>query len=249
MLPPHQLWRPSPRQLTLEDTYVHIWSAVLDLPEARARQLAEVCSPEEHARARRFRSEQDKQRFLARRGILRTILSHYGAGAPQHHRFTSTPYGRPALELLSDQPPLDFNTSHSQALFLCAVARNLTVGVDVEYVRAMRDAEQVAARFFALGEYAAWRSLSGQDRLEGFFVCWTRKEAYIKATGEGLTRPLDSFEVSLRPEEPPRLLHDAREPQNVSRFGFHDLRPAAGYVASLAVQGRDASIECWQLDA
>lgn len=249
MLAPDQLWRPPPRQLTLEDTVVHIWSAVLDLPQARTSELAEVCSPEEHARARRFRSEQDKQRFLARRGILRTILSQYGAGPPRHQRFTSTRYGRPALEPLPDQPPLEFNTSHSQALFLCAVARTLTVGVDVEYVRAMRDAEQVAARFFAPGEYAAWRSLSGQDRLEGFFVCWTRKEAYIKATGEGLTRPLDSFEVSPGLEEPPRLLHDARDPQNVSCFGFHNLRPAAGYVASLAVQGRHASIECWQWDA
>ncbi len=113
----------------------------------------------------------------------------------------------------------------------------------------MTDAEQVAAHFFAPGEYATWRSLPATERLDAFFVCWTRKEAYIKATGEGLARPLDSFEVSLRPGEPPRLLHDAHDPQNVARFRFHDLRPAAGYTASLAVQGRDYSIECWQWDA
>ncbi len=243
---PHQLWPPLAGDMTLENDEVHVWSAGLDQPAARVRQLAELCSPEERARAGRFRFQQDQEHFLVRRGILRTILSHYGAGAPQEQQFTRSLNGKPAVERRPDQPPIQFNTSHSHALFLCAVARNVGVGVDVEYMRAILDAEQVAARFFAPGEYVAWRGLSNQDRVEGFFVCWTRKEAYIKATGEGLTRPLDSFEVSLRPGEEVQLLHDAHVPERVSRFGLHDLRPAAGYIGALAVECTHPLIECRQ---
>ncbi|HSH77596.1 MAG TPA: 4'-phosphopantetheinyl transferase superfamily protein [Herpetosiphonaceae bacterium] len=243
---PHQLWRSPAGDMTLDNDEVHVWSACLDQPVARVRRLAELCSPEERARAERFRFQQDQERFLVRRGILRTILSRYGAGAPREQQFTRTLNGKPAVEPLPDQPPIQFNTSHSHALFLCAVARNARVGVDVEYMRPMPDAERVAARFFAPGEFAAWRGLSNQDRVEGFYVCWTRKEAYIKATGEGLARPLDSFEVSLRPGESARLLHDAHDPENVSRYGLYDLRPAAGYIGALAVECSHYSIKCRQ---
>ncbi len=206
----------------------------------------EVCAVNERARAERFHAAQDRKRFLVGRGLLRTILSLYVNKAPQALEFAYGPYGKPSLIASPGESSLQFNVSHSHALFLCAVARDLHVGIDIEYVRAMPDAAQITARFFSPWEYAAWHGLRATDRLESFFASWTRKEAFIKATEAGLSRPLDSFSVAVSAQEPARLLDVADDPETLVRFSIQDLPPIAGYKAALAVESKDWILECWE---
>src|SRR5207244_11453763 len=120
------------------------------------------------------------------------------------------------------------------------------VGIDLEYIRAEVADEPIAERFFASREIAALIGLPAPLRAEGFFNCWTRKEAYIKARGEGLTIPLDAFEVSLAPEEPAALLRVDSDPAEASRWSLQALAPGPGYVAAIAVEGRDWQLRCWE---
>jgi 4'-phosphopantetheinyl transferase len=141
---------------------------------------------------------------------------------------------------------LQFNLSHSQDLALYAIGRERAVGIDVERIRPVPDAEQIVGRFFSFSEHALFRALPPRQKLEGFFNCWTRKEAYLKARGEGLDRSLSGFDVTLAPGEPARLLADREDPLEVERWSFRALHPASDYSAALAVEGRGWHFVCWQ---
>jgi 4'-phosphopantetheinyl transferase len=131
-------------------------------------------------------------------------------------------------------PGFHFNLAHSHELAVYAFARHHAVGIDVEYVRELADARQLAARFFSARENAAWLALPAGQRAVGFYNCWTRKEAYIKAIGEGLSCPLDQFDVSLAPGEPARLLSIAGDEGAANQWSLWTLSPAPGYVGALA---------------
>ena len=164
---------------------------------------------------------------------------------PQYLRFTYGPRGKPALATDMGAVSLRFNVSHSHGLALYAMTRGRELGVDVERIRPEIVQEQVAERFFSPREVTTLRALPVPLQATAFFACWTRKEAYIKATGEGLALPLDQFDVSLAPGEPAALLRTAWDPQEAPRWTMQDLDPAPGYRAAVAVAGHDWRLTCW----
>ena len=221
---------------------VHVWCAFLDQPALIVRYLTRSLSPDERARAEGFAFDRDRRRFVVARGALRAILGRYLDVEPVRLGFTYDARGKPALAPPWGGETLRFNVAHSHELALYALTRERAVGIDVEYLRPVADLDDLAGRCFAPGENAVLRRLPAHQREEAFFACWTRKEAYVKAIGEGLTRPLDAFEVSLAPGEPARLLCVRDEPGEASRWSLHDLRPAPGYVGALAIEGRGVRV-------
>ena len=239
-------WAYPPADLVLNDDEVHVWCASLNQPVSCVERLARSLSQEERKRAERFYFAKDRLGFVVRRGLLRTILSYYLDIQPDRVKFRYGSHGKPELAEMFLRSTLRFNLSHSERLALYAVTRLRSVGVDVEYVRPIADAAEIVQRYFSPQEKAAFLGLPASLRLLGFFNCWTRKEAYLKALGDGLARPLDAFAVSLAPGETARLRSIEGNPRDASRWFLQEMVPASGYVAALAVEGRDRSLACWQ---
>ncbi|MBW4493510.1 MAG: 4'-phosphopantetheinyl transferase superfamily protein [Oscillatoria princeps RMCB-10] len=239
------LWHPPPASLTLSLDEVHIWRASLDLPAELLAQLRATLSADEQRRADRFYFERDRHRFTAGRGILRNILSRYSGIEPALLEFGYSPRGKPALRSDSAGGNLNFNLSHSGGIALYAVTRHRLLGIDLEMLRPMPDAEKIAERFFSPLESAVLRNLPATDKQEAFFLCWTRKEAYLKAVGEGLTG-LDDVEVSLTPGEPAKVLSISGGVQDASRWSLQHLTPAPDCVGAVAVEGHGFSLSCWE---
>ncbi len=225
--------------LALDVTEVHLWQASL---EGRAADIFEsFLSDDELTRANRFHFIRDRNHFVVARGLLRNLLAAYLGVNCAELRFSYGAQGKPFL-LLDDQAQINFNVSHSDGRAAFAFTRGRDLGVDLEYVKDDFDDELIANRFFSRAEVLALRTVPVALRKQAFFNCWTRKEAYIKARGEGLSMPLDQFDVSLRPDEPVALLNNYREEREVSRWSMQAIPAPKGYVGTLAVEGRD-----WQL--
>jgi len=221
---------------------VHVWVASVASAAGYITQFRELLSDDENARASQFRFEKNRHEFIVSRGMLRTLLASYLGGSAAGLRFTYSAHGKPRLEEARNPGTLTFNLSHSDGVIVCAFARNREVGVDVEKMREDFSTEEIAERFFSAGERTALRALPAEHRRQGFFNCWTRKEAYIKARGEGLSLPLHQFDVSLSPAEPAALLRTRPEADEASRWSLHDLEVHPGYAAALAVEiGRSTS--------
>jgi 4'-phosphopantetheinyl transferase len=215
---------------------IRVWRVHLDRPPASFDRLEQLLSPDEVDRARRFHFEPDRRRFTVARGALRTILGGYLQMNPMSIVFDYGAQGKPFLAAAASS--IRFNVAHSGELALVAVSRERELGVDVEFVRALTGAEQIPERFFSPREAAVFRSLP-RDLVEpAFFACWTRKEAYIKARGGGLSIPLDRFDVSLEPGKPAALLEVRDDPIEASRWGMVELQPASGYAGALVVYGK-----------
>ena len=240
------LWSPAPKDLILANHEVHMWRAQLELPSSQVQRLRGLLTVDELDRARRFFFEIDRQRFIAARGILRSILSRYIPTSPGHLRFYYNQYGKPFLASEFNSTLLNFNLSHSGGMALYSITRNMEIGVDVERVRSGFEYEEIAKRFFSVNEVAILRAIPSEKKLEAFYNCWTRKEAYIKAHGKGLSLPLDSFDVSFAPGEPPMLLLTRDDPQERSLWTLLDLKPGPGYVGALAVKGLGCRFSYWE---
>ena len=240
------LWLDPPGNLAFGSDDVHVWRAPLDLSRTTVHRLRGALSPQELERASRYRFERDRRRFTVARGLLRLILSAYLGIAAQSVRFRGGPHGKPHLDGDTGQERLRFNVSHSHELGLFAVTRDREVGVDVEFVARDLPVLDVAERFFSPVEVSVLQKLPARAQREAFFTCWTRKEAYIKARGDGLALPLHQFDVSLSPGEPAALLGSEEDPEDVARWSLVELKPGPGYVASLAVEGAACQVGCWQ---
>lgn len=236
-------WSLEPAALALAHDRVDAWSVRLDVDAEQAAYLAKLLSPDEQARAARFRFNEHRRRFIVARGVLRALLGQYLNRPAERIRFTYSPAGKPALEI---DEGLRFNVSHSHEMAVYAVTYKREVGIDLEFMRPLDDMERLAAGCFSARENAVWRHLPEVHRQEGFFNCWTRKEAYIKALGQGLSYLLDQFDVSLKPGEPARLLSVTGKPREVTRWTFQAFNPGKNYVAALAVEGQGWRFECWQ---
>jgi 4'-phosphopantetheinyl transferase len=223
---------------------VHVWRVELDRCRAHVESLAASLSAEERSYASRFVHEGDRTRYITTRGALRHILGGYVSSAPETIVFSFGARGKPELsEPLASW--LGFNVSHSRDIALCAVARTRRVGIDVEYLRPVTDALDIAERFFSSGESAALRAIPHERRRSAFFACWTRKEAYVKALGEGLAVPLHSFEVSLADPELARLRSIGGSVEAARGWTVCDVAPGPGYAGAVAVEGRDwAVVHC-----
>jgi 4'-phosphopantetheinyl transferase len=227
----------SPEELCPRSDEVHVWTASLSRPPEEVERFEGLLSEDELQRAARFRFGRDRRRFIVARGSLREILARYVSLPPSLLRFGYNAFGKPELRGQAGPTPIRFNLSHSEDLALYAVAAGREVGVDVEFVREDVACEEVARSFFSGREVETLMVLPRDARKLAFFNCWTRKEAYIKARGAGLSLPLDAFDVSLSPGEPAALMHVRDEPREAARWSLRELSPAPGYVAALAVEG------------
>ncbi|MEH2323380.1 MAG: 4'-phosphopantetheinyl transferase HetI [Nostoc sp.] len=234
----NDIWLPAPTNLTLLQDEIHVWRIELDQPELQLQNLAATLSSDEITRAERFYFHEHRQRFIAGRGIVRTILGRYLGIQPLQVQFNYQHRGKPVLADTFADSGLEFNLSHSQGLGLCAVNCTRQIGVDLEYIRPMSDLEALAKRFFLPREYEMLRSLSPNQQQEVFFRYWTCKEAYLKATGDGLSQ-LEQVEVSLTPTEPAKL-------QISEDWSLFELVPANNYVAAVAVENFAWNLKCWQ---
>ena len=239
-------WPFEPNTSILGSNDVHVWCASLDLKPSQLESLYETLAEDERARARRYHAQKDRDHFIVARGRLREILSRYLKISANKIHFCYGAYGKPALASSTDRQPLHFNISHSHGMALYAISLDREVGIDLERVRPGVMKENIAQLFFSPYEVEKLRSLPDDLQQKAFFNCWSRKEAYIKARGEGLHIKPDSFDVSLCPGEPPTLLRSSAGPDESSRWSLYDLNPGKDYAAAIAVEGHDIRIKCWQ---
>ncbi|ETW94202.1 MAG: hypothetical protein ETSY1_35910 [Candidatus Entotheonella factor] len=239
-----QPWRLPPENLTLSIRDVHVWRASLSVSEPRLADFHAVLADDELARAARFRNPLHGAHYTVGRGVLRMLLSRYLNRLPQDIRFSYSNYGKPFIENAAET--LRFNLSHSQDLALYAFTYQREIGIDIEYMRSVSSRDQIAEQFFSPNEVRALRTLPTDQQAIGFFNCWTRKEAYIKAHGEGLSLPLDQFDVTLLPGEPAALLETRVASDHADRWALRALQPGPNYRAALAVEGHDWQLSTWQ---
>ena len=251
IMPPVPPWCLPPETLALACDDVHVWRATLDQQTAsQIQSFLHNLSEDEQARAERFHFERDREHFIVARGVLRAILGNYLNRAPECLSFCYSSHGKPALAGESGKDAIRFSVSHSHGVALYAVTRGREVGIDLERIRFDLPVAEIAERFFSRREVAMLRALPTDVQQQAFFRCWTCKEAYIKARGEGLSLPLDQFDVSLVPGEPAAVLGTRPDPSEASRWSLQELTSAPGYAAVLAVEGHQWRLTCWQwLDA
>jgi len=227
---------------------VHVWRVRLDAPPDVVTDLAALLSDEEKARLGQGLRGQAGRRFVVAHGALRKILGRYLDQGPQQLRFVTDAQGKPYLAPPVGPPAIHFNLSHSGALALCAVTRGRDVGVDVELVRPVSAWREIAARYFSRREFEALCALPDDRALEAFFWGWTRKEAYSKALGQGVSRRWAQFSVPLTAGAVTKLLDAGSEPEGEGRFTLCPLAPGPGYVAAVAARGTGWHLRCWQWD-
>ncbi len=197
-----------------------------------------VLSDVEKDKARRFHFQQDRERYIAAKACQRSVLGGYLGVEPGSLVFDLNPFGKPSLGGETARGDLQFNLSHTRGLGMLAAARGDELGVDVEQVRDREVDLGIARRFFSPHEVAALEGLPPDEQKVAFYACWTRKEAYIKARGEGLSIPLDQFSVSLAPGRPPALVSHETEPEETRRWDLYNLDLGPGYAGALAVRAR-----------
>jgi 4'-phosphopantetheinyl transferase len=204
------------------------------------RQFEATLSADERARASRFSFQRDRDAFVATRGILRELLGRYTSQLPADLEFDYNPRDKPLLRRKPLELAVEFNISDSHGMALLAFAVGHQLGIDVELVRPEMPHDGIAERFFSPQEIVELHALPRSQRAEGFFLCWTRKEAYIKARGEGPLIPLESFSVALTPGQPERL-----ESADSHRWSLRSLKPDPAYVGALVAEGTGWRMRCW----
>lgn len=227
----------------LQENEVHIWSAKLDVPEVKIKKWQLYLSTDEVQRAYRFHFAKDQNHFIVARGVLRKILSYYMGRQPYEIGLEYNKYGKPFVEHDFNGVPMRFNLSHSHGMCVYAITAGREVGIDIECIRENFSDIEIAERFFSPHEVAALKALSGELQKQAFFLCWTRKEAFIKGKGKGLSIPLDQFDVSLTPGQAATLLKTRYDRMDVTRWGLFDIDWFAGYAAALAVECQDFQVK------
>jgi len=218
---------------------VHVWTLDLRMPERMVAKLIPILDSDERKRAESFRFEALRRSFVIAHGMLRCLIGNYLKSDAASIRFRNGPKGKPALR----RPPyLQFSLTHSGNLAAFAFTSGCQIGLDLERIRTVEELEGIASRFFCPEEYAELLSLPPEHRERAFFLCWTRKEAYLKAIGDGLAAPLDNFRVTLRSEEPARIMHIRHDSNEAERWILHDLRLAPGYAAALAYASKPRTL-------
>ncbi|MDY7093067.1 MAG: 4'-phosphopantetheinyl transferase superfamily protein [Acidobacteriota bacterium] len=236
--------RLDPQELELAEGELHVWAVPLAPPQERVQRLEKLLAQDELDRAYRFRFERHRRRFIVGRGVLRELLGAYLSAPPEQLTFHYGDKGKPSLEPRWGGGRLAFNLSHSEELALYGLTLERELGIDVEHLRPMPDAEQIAERFFSISERDTLRRIPPERKSDAFFNCWTRKEAYIKATGDGLSMPLDRFDVTLAPEDEARMISAEGDPAKAAQWTMYHLEPADGYVGALAVPANRWRLVC-----
>ncbi|HTW63527.1 MAG TPA: 4'-phosphopantetheinyl transferase superfamily protein [Bryobacteraceae bacterium] len=235
------------RQLELNAREVQLWAARLEASDDTLGRISAWLSSDETDRAARFRFEKHRRAFVLGRGVLRALAANYLQIDPAEVRFIYGPKGKPTLA--GSGCPLRFNVSNSGDVAVYGFTLDCEIGVDVEHRRRPVEIENIARRFFAPGEVAELMSLPEDDRHQGFFNCWTRKEAYIKAVGDGLSVPLDSFEVTLEPGAAPRMVRLEGSTAAAEHWTLHAFTPGPEYTGAIAYRDRPRPLNIQPLQA
>lgn len=215
---------------------LHLWTARLVATIGQIRDFYVTLAPDEQRRADAFHFDSDRNSFIVGRGLLRVLLGWYVNRSPEDVRLKYGSKGKPALDC--GKLNIHFNVTHSAGRVLYAVSEDCELGTDLELVREIAEAESIAKQFFTRSECAALFSVSCDKRAQAFFNCWTRKEAFLKATGDGLSMPLSSFEVSVVPGERAAFL--SMEGESISKWNLVHIEPEGGYIGAVAMR----SIPC-----
>lgn len=237
------MWQPINRVPILTANEVHIWKADLRLSPQQLQTVELSLSNEEIQRVKRFVFPLHQQRFAAARGILRHILSEYLHQDPSAILFDYNAFGKPYIVM--DNPAIHFNLSHSNELALYAIGLQPYIGIDIEQIQENIEAESIAQRFFSMEEYTAIMNLTQDARKRAFFTIWTRKEAFIKALGDGLSFPLKDFTVNYE-EKDARLIWVKGNEEEAQQWFLTALNPADTYMAALAIKMRKPKIQLYQ---
>jgi 4'-phosphopantetheinyl transferase len=224
------MWSSAPESLSLSSGEIHVWRARLEQPAEVQESFLRTLADDERARADRFHFEKHRRRFVLARGFLRALLGRYLEIEPAEVAFAYGPYGKPSL---ADDSDLQFNMSHSHELAVYGFVLDREIGVDVEYVKEDFPGEDIAHHFFSTVEVENLVALAESERAAAFFRCWTRKEAYIKAIGSGLSHPLDQFDVSLN--DSAALLRDRQDAEATSHWSMFNLE-LDGYAGAVVVE-------------
>ena len=208
-----------------------MWTLHINGSGAAAAPFDSVLTRDEKDRAERFRFDHLRNAFVTTRGTLRHLLGRYLTSDPASIRFKYSATGKPTV---ASTTGIEFNVTHSGSLAVFSVASGCQLGVDVERIRPLTEMQDIARRFFCRDEVTEIMSLPSHERVQAFFCCWTRKEAYVKATGDGMSAALDGFRVTLRPNESARFVHVANDRNGAKAWTLHDLSLSRGYAAALA---------------
>lgn len=241
------IWQTSSVLSTLKDNQVHLWCANLALSASKIEQLTSLLSPDELARANKFRFPRHRKRFIAARGVLRRLLGSYISKNPQSLKFTYRDRGKPQLK---EDLSLQFNLSHSQEYALFGFTLERLIGVDLEYQREMPDALKIAQRFFSPREYQLLEQVPKEQQPQLFFQLWTAKEAYLKAIGTGLSGSLAAVEIAFDQSQSPYLAVPPGEEQTPP-WSLHSCSPATNYLGAIAINGQipAQNINYWRWSA
>lgn len=237
-----EAWYMSPGNRPLLCRAVDIWQIPLDVDYKSIQRAREVLAEDELVRASRFHFERDSRRFIVAHGTMRKILANYLQTEPPQLIFDSGERGKPEIRRSRNQLNLKFNLSHSGDLALLAVTSGASVGVDIETVNSAVATEEIAYICFSADEVKELLTLPKQQRVEAFFCCWTRKEAYIKAKGDGFSMRLDSFSVGVRHDRPAALISVVGDQAEPNRWSVYDVKIDFMHKAALVIEGRGHKI-------
>lgn len=241
-------WQPATAQLHLGAQDVHLFLADLDAQEQLLRYSTQILAPDEIERGNRFYVEQDRRRYQAGRLLLRLLLAAYLDIPPSLIQFSYNHYGKPSAAQPLHTTNIQFNLSNSANIALFAFCKTVDVGIDIEKIRPEFTTHEIAEKYFSRDEVTFVRTIA-LDSVSAFYDCWTRKEAYIKAKGQGLSIPLDSFAVSLDPEQAPGLLYSRLFADDVKQYALYALPMEASFKAALAIARKENDVRLFSLSA
>jgi 4'-phosphopantetheinyl transferase len=220
----------------LAENDVHIWASVNEKSMGYLPKLYKLLSKQECLRAARYRFDRDQRHFIIRHGLLRILLGRYLGVDPQSVRFCHNIYRKPFVEKGCGDDALQFSLSYSNDIVLYAFTRGRRIGVDIEFIQSMPNMDTIVKDFFSLSEINAFYGLPQNRKKAAFFNCWTQKEAFLKAIGDGLFRRLKEFDVSVARHLPAKLIRVAWDPHEANYWLLKMLTSVQGYAAALAVE-------------
>jgi 4'-phosphopantetheinyl transferase len=240
-------WALAPKTTRLDPGQAHLWAAVSNEFVDQAPKLGALLSPAEQATAERFRLVEDRNRYVIRHGLLRLILGRYLEQRPSAIEFQHGAYGKPGLRMDGAGPHIFFNTSHSAEIAICAITSACPIGVDVERMREIPEIEGIARQFFVPNETRTLMALPAESRMQAFYNCWTRKEAFLKATGEGIAESLAKVEVTVAPEDKPRVVSASGDREAQEQWQLQPFSPASGYLGCVAYKNAVLALNQWRV--
>ena len=240
-------WRALPFRIGLGAGHVHVWSAELSRPTAQVRELTRFLAPDEYVRAQGFRFERDRRRFIVARGLLRVLAGRYLDADPAQLSFGHGRHGKPFLTDGCQGCDIQFNVARSHKLALLAFARSRRIGVDLERSRQIPEMAQIVGRVFTEQEQEVWVQTPSDQKLEAFYCTWTRKEAILKAFGQGLAYPMNTLDVGVKGDPSSPSFPVDQISTLAACWSLLPMFPAPGYVAALAVEGTITRLQRWML--